>query len=113
MPVFTARIEASLRRPHVRIAVLVLLAAQALDAFTTQVALSSGEFIENNSIIAALLRVHPGVAVAWKLAVAMGVLALALGLRLTGRLRRCLLVTLALCSLAAPAENALRMLGVL
>lgn len=102
----------SLADPVVRIIAVAFMVGQLLDAVTTHVALSSGNFAEANPLFAGPLTAHPALAFAAKLMLGGAVLTAALTL-VGPRRRRVILAVLAIISLQAPLTNALRMAGVL
>ena len=102
----------TLADPLVRVLAVAFMVGQLLDAVTTHVALSSGNFAEANPIFAGPLTAHPALAFAAKLVLGGAVLTAALTL-VGPRRRRVILAVLAIISVQAPLTNALRMAGVL
>lgn len=90
---------------------LMFLVAQALDSLTTMYALGTGRFDEANPMMGSLMANDPVLGYAFKLAIAVLVLAALLLMRLRWRIRRAVLVVLIATSVLAPVANVLRVTG--
>ena len=105
------RIRSLLAWRDVRILVAVFLAAQALDAVTTSLALRSGRFEEGNPWLDEAVATHPLLTYLTKLGIALVIVVALLLIRIRWRLRDWVLFLFAVLSLAAPAANLLRLGG--